>query len=75
MAENGITKQLHPVNADEINKSLVINDAEQAERQPSIDVGDSSVAPGANRAEAMRAVWGKHGLKIIWFGMALMLIV
>jgi hypothetical protein len=34
-------------------------------------VGDPS---GTTRMEAMRLVWGRHGLKIMWFSIIVMLI-
>lgn len=47
----------------------------EGDRNPSVGVGDTSMARGTARAEAMRLVWGRNGLKIVWFGMVLMLIV
>ena len=47
----------------------------EADRKPSITAGDSTMAKGTAQAEAMRLVWGRNGLKIVWFGMILMLIV
>ncbi len=57
--------------------SSASNDVEdvEADRTPSVDVGDSAVARGTARAEGMRLVWGRNGLKIVWFGLVLMLIV
>jgi hypothetical protein len=53
-------------------KDVEIHDAE---RQNSVAVGDSSTAGGTARAQAMSLVFGKHGLKIVWGAMILMLIV
>jgi hypothetical protein len=45
------------------------------ERHGSVAVGDSSTANGTARAQAMSLVFGRHGLKIVWAAMILMLIV
>lgn len=36
--------------------------------------GEDIAAGGVARIEGMQVVWGKHGKKIIWFGMGAMLL-
>lgn len=50
-------------------------EVQDAERQSSVAVGDTSTAGGTARAQAMSLVFGKHGLIIVWATMILMLIV
>lgn len=45
------------------------------ETNDSIAVGDTTMASGTARAQAMRLTFGKHGLVIVWIGLILMLIV
>lgn len=66
MAENRI--EAHTAD----KKDAEVNDTE---RHDSVAVGDSSIAGGTARAQAMSLVFGKHGLKIVWAAMVLMLIV